>query len=235
MKSRVNFKRWAYFLFVPILISSCLDQGDPVELPPVAHVSLYHASPNAPALDLYVEHTRINQQIVNYANSISYTRFRVGERHFRITPYNGFNTLHESSHTLEADKIYSIFITNSVSNMSTLMVEDKWSTPSSGNVGLRSLHLSPDLGAVRIKISREGKEYIQNGSFEQINDFEELEAGQYTIEVISDLTGQTLLSAENMELRNGRIYTLLIRGFQTPTEGSSNGLALQLLTNYNTL
>jgi len=227
--------RWIYFLILPLLITGCLDQPDPVELPPVAHVSIYNSSPDAPGLDLYVENTRINHQAVNYSNRINYTRFRTGERFFRLTPFNGFNTLHETSLTFEADKVYSLFITNTVSNMSTLLVEDRWNAPAAGNTKLRSLHLSPDLGEITMRISREGSELIQSGAFEQINDFEELSSGVYSIEVISTITGEILVSADHLELQNGRIYTLLLRGFHTPVGGSTNGLALQLLTNINTL
>ncbi|HSJ66269.1 MAG TPA: DUF4397 domain-containing protein [Anditalea sp.] len=226
--------RWSFLLLFPLLIS-CLDEGDPIELPPVAHVSIYNASPDSPGLDLYVENTRINHQAVHYSNRINYTRFRTGERFFRFTPFNGFNTLHEASHTFEADKIYSLFITNTVTNMTTLLVEDNWSTPASGHAKLRSMHLSPDLGEVTIRMSREGTELEKTTTFEQINEFEEVEAGLYSIEVISPITGEILVSANNMELQDGRIYTVLIRGFQTPEGGATNGLTLQLLTNYNTL
>ena len=233
--SIVKYLKKGAFIFILPLLFSCLDQGDPIELPPVAYLSIYHASPDAPGLDLYVENTRINHQAVFYSNRINYTRFRTGERFFRFTPFNGFNTLHENSHFLERDKIYSLFITNTVSNMSTLLIEDNWTTPASGNAKLRSLHLSPDLGEVNIRLSREGGEVTQNGSFELVSNFEEVTAGVYSIEVISPVTGEILVNANNMELFDGRIYTLIIRGFQTPVGGSTNGLALQLLTNYNTL
>jgi len=226
-----SFGRWACLLVVPLLITACLDQGEPVELPPVAHLSIYNASPDAPALDVYVENTRINHQGVDYSNRINYTRFRTGERFFRFTPFNGFNTLHESSHTLEADKVYSMFVTNTISNVSTLLVEDRWSTPEAGHAKLRSLHLSPDLEGANIRLFREGSELVQSGIFEQVNDFEDIEAGVYTIEVTSPITGEILVNAENVEIRNSRIYTLLLRGFQNPTGGSTNGLALQLLAN----
>jgi len=230
-----KFIKWLTFLCLPLLIASCLDEGEPVDLPPVAHVTIYNASPDSPGLDLYVENTRINHQAVGYTNRINYTRFRTGERFFRFTPFNGFNTLHETAHTFEADKIYSMFITNRVSNMSTLLVEDRWSTPAAGQAMLRSLHLSPDLGEVSIRILREGSELVQSGAFEQVNDFEALEAGDYTVEVISPITGEILVSAENVALNDGRVYTLLVRGFHIPEGGETNGLALQLLTNYSSL
>ena len=230
-----KISKWLTILCMPLIISSCLDQGEPVELPPVAYVTIYNASPDAPGLDLYVENTRINHQALEYSNRINYTRFRIGERFFRITPFNGFNTLHETSHTLEPDKIYSMFITNRAANMSTLLVEDRWSTPAAGQLMLRSLHLSPDLGEVRIRLRKEESELIQNGVFEMINDFETLQTGSYTIEVISPITGEILVSADNVVLHEGRIYTLLLRGFHTPEGGATNGLALQLLTNYSSL
>ena len=234
-KLRKNMIRIMCLGLIPLAITSCLDQGDPVVLPPVAHVSIYHASPDAPGLDVFVENTRINQQAINYSNRINYSRFRTGERFFRFTPFNGFNTLMETSHTFEADKIYSMFITNTLSNMSTLLVEDKWRTPAAGNASLRSLHLSPDLGEINIRIYKDGGEFTQSGVFEQINEYEEIPSGMYTIQISSPLTGEILISANNVELRDRRIYTLVVRGFQSPEGGSTNGLALQLLTDYNNL
>lgn len=227
-----NLKNWTCIFGLLLIFTSCLDQRDPVELPPAAHVLFYHASPDAPNLDVYVENTRVNTQPLFYTSSIPYRSFGIGERFFRLTPFNAFNSLLETTHTFEADKIYSMFITNDAANLSTLLVEDRWSTPASGTANLRSVHLSPDLGDVTIRINREEREILQPGSFKVVSDYDSLEIGIYTIEVISAETNEVLVSANNVQFQNGRIYTLVLRGFQNPGDDNRQGLSLQLITNH---
>lgn len=215
-----------------LFITSCLDnnfEGQPI--PPSAFLSIYHASPDAPALDIYTEASRINNNPLEYSASFPYSAFYVGDRKLRFNPYNAANTLLETEFTLEQDKVYSMFLVNKAAELDAVKVEDNWEEPDSEKAQIRLAHLSPDTGDIEVILNENDLFFGEKNGYLEITDFESLDKGEILVTLKSKESGETLLTVDEIEINGNRVYTLVVRGFSDPSNGNNN-LSIQLITNY---
>jgi hypothetical protein len=214
-----------------LLMTACFDNDEGQPIPPSAFLSIYHASPDAPNLDIYTEATRINNNPLEYSATFPYSPFFIGNRKLRFKPHNAVNILLETEFTLEQDKVYSLFLVNKATELDALKVEDIWDEPNSEKAQVRLAHLSPDTEDIEVMINEQSLPFGEKNEYLEITDFEELEKGKTKVTVKSKATGEVLLTVNEIEIRGNRVYTLLVRGFSNPANGNNN-LSLQLLTNY---
>ncbi|MEX2511928.1 MAG: DUF4397 domain-containing protein [Cyclobacteriaceae bacterium] len=110
-----------YFRYAPAIIlglivgvvSGCdVGDDDPIPLPEISYVGLYHASPDAPPLDVIMENGRINYYPLRYADYTNYLNFYAGERTMRVSPVNASNVVLDTTFTFETEPAYSLFYVN---------------------------------------------------------------------------------------------------------------------------
>lgn len=209
----------------------CLPDENNRPLPDAAFVSIYHGSPDSPDLDIYTESRKINQSPLRFGESLPYSQFFIGKRRLRFTPHLAVNTLFESEFTFEKDKVYSLFLVNNVSKLEVLQAEDKWSEPDADHAQIRLAHLSPDVREIEVVLNGNIKFFGERIDFREISEFKKIQRGKYSLEVRSKATGAVLVRSNEIDLRGNRVYTLVIRGHETPIN-NSNPLSIQLITNF---
>lgn len=214
-----------------LLMTACFDNDEGQPIPPSAFLSIYHASPDAPHLDIHTEATRINNNPLEYSTTFPYSPFYIGNRKLRFKPHNAVNVLLETEFTLEQDKVYSMFLVNKAAEIDALKVEDVWEEPTSENAQIRLAHLSPDTDDIEVLINDESLPFSEKNEYLEITDFESIANGKIKVTLKSKVSGETLLTVNEIEIRGNRVYTLVVRGFSNPANGNNN-LSLQLLTNY---
>ena len=211
-------------------LSGCLDDDnkavDPV---PVGYVSIYHASPDAPALDVIVDDKRVNSEPFDYSDYSGYLNFYTGARNVKFSVVNASNALLDTTLSVEEDKAYSIFVINRLSSIETLVVSDSIITVPAGKAVVRFVHLSPDAPAIDVTENTGGAAWFTNTSFKQATDFKEVDAGSYSFKIKAAGTDNVLLSADNIDLRSGGYYTIVTRGFSSPPTGNTNVLSVEVL------
>jgi hypothetical protein len=214
-----------------LLMTACFDDDEGQPIPPSAFLSIYHASPDAPSLDIYTEAARINNNPLEYSTSFPYSPFYIGDRKLKFNPHNAVNSILETEFTLAQDKVYSMFLVNKVAEIDAIKVEDIWEEPDSENAQIRLAHLSPDTEDIIVQINEELLPFGEKNEYLEITDFESMEKGTIKVTLKSKISGETLLTVNEIEIRGNRVYTLVVRGFSNPANGNNN-LSLQLLTNY---
>jgi len=234
--SRASLNKITLLLFSVAAISFTGCQDDEFVAPdpvPASYVSFYHGSPDAPDLDIQLENQVINSQAFKYAAYSGYLTLTPGERNIKFTPVNAANAFIDSILTFEKDKVYSLFAVNKQQNMELLVIQDSVKTPATGKAGLRIIHLSPDAPAIDISSTgATGTSLATNLNFKGYTEFLELASGKYTLQAKAAGTGDVLLTAADLQLEEGKTYSLLIRGLATPPTGNTNGLSAQLVRNY---
>jgi len=237
MNTGKNNKNWgkAFGILLSLssvlLMTACLDNFEGQPIPPSAYLSIYHASPDAPALDIYTEASRINNNPLEYSATFPYSAFYVGDRKLRFNPHNAANTLLETEFTLEQDKVYSMFLVNKAAELDAVKVEDIWEEPDSEKAQIRLAHLSPDTGDIEVIINENDLLFGEKNVYLEITDFEALDKGEIQVTLKSKESGETLLAVDEIEISGNRVYTLVVRGFSDPANGNNN-LSIQLITNY---
>ena len=131
-----------------------MDDDDHVTQPiPVAYVSIYHASPNAPGVDVYVDERPVNT--LEFTDYTGYLNFFTGDRRFKINPFNASNALVDTTLTFDDGGFYSMFIVNDLAKIEALAVRDSASTPASGKAKIRFINLSPDSSPLDVTVNEE--------------------------------------------------------------------------------
>lgn len=213
------------------LLTGCMDNLDSPELPPAAYVTIFQGSSGAPAMDIYANQNRVNQNPVGYAEILPYSAFYPGMRDFRFSAFNSATSLLEKDFELKADSFYSVFVADEAPGIDAILVKDIWKEPTSEKAQLRFVHLSPDSEKVYVEISGISTPIVAESTFKSISDFEELNKGNITISIKSSETGETLIQSGTLELKGNRVYTLVLRGLNAEKTGDKK-LDIQLITNF---
>lgn len=209
------------------VLSSCLDNDDQEnQVLPVAYVSIYHESPNAPELDVFVDERPVNR--LEFTDYTGYLNFYTGDRNFKINPFNASNTLIDTTYNFVDGGFYSLFIVNNVSNVETLIVRDSASAPADGKAKVRFINLSPDAPALDVT-EGENTSLFSAQTFKDPSDFVEVNATSDSFAVKAAGSSDELLSADDISLRPGGFYTIIVRGFANPPSGNNNGLSIEVV------
>ena len=213
-----------------VFMMSCLDDdnADTVQPVPVSYVSIYNASPDAPALDVIVDSKRVNAYPFDYTDYSGYLNFYTGERNFTISSFNASNALVDTTLNLVQGNAYSLFLIDRVSSLETLLVRDSTAAPATGKAVVRFVHLSPDAPQVSVNVAGDSTELFTQTGFRSVTSFKEVDAKTYSFEV-KDANGNVLLNAKDVNLESGGYYSILVRGFATPPAGSNNALSVEVI------
>lgn len=209
------------------VLSSCLDNDDhESQVLPVAYVSIYHESPNAPELDVFVDERPVNR--LEFTDYTGYMNFYTGDRNFKINSFNASNTLVDTTYNFVDGGFYSLFIVNNVPTVETLIVRDSASTPGEGKAKVRFINLSPDAPALDV-IEGESTSLFSAQSFKNASDFVEVNATTDSFAVNAVGTTEELVSVKDVNLNSGGFYTIIVRGFANPPSGNTNGLNIEVI------
>lgn len=219
------------FIAGSLLLTSCLDDIESPELPPAAYVSIFQGATDAPAMDIFANQNRVNQNPVQYTQVLPYSAFYTGNRDFRFSAFNSATSLLEKKFELKADSVYTVFISDKTEGIDAILVKDVWEEPTEEKAQLRFVHLSPDAEEVYLEMSGSTTPLVSDSNFKSVSDFKELNKGNVTLTVKSSETGETLIQSGTLELKGDRVYSLILRGLKSESTGDKK-LDIQLITNY---
>ncbi|MBW7465769.1 hypothetical protein ABID22_001847 [Pontibacter aydingkolensis] len=214
-----------------MFLAACDDDDDLDLLEDNAQVMVIHASPDAPAVDLYVDDAKVNTSALNYPGNTGYLDVEEGTRNFKVTPAGAGvgSAVINANVPLEEDQAYSVFAINTVSNIEALVLEDDLTEPASNMAHVRFVHLSPDAPAVDIAVQN-GPVLFSNIAFKGSTAFTPVTAGTYTLEVRPSGSTTAVLTPL-VQLSSGVIYTIFAKGFLTPPANNNNTLGAEVIIN----
>lgn len=214
-----------------LVLASCdLDNDtDGIQPVPVAYVSLYNASPNAPALDVVVDNRQITTYPFEYADRTAYLRFYTGTRNIKVTPRGASNVAVDTTVTLKADKAYSLFVADEYDKASLLVFMDSVAASSAGKAFVRVINLSPDAPAVSLGEKGASGVMAANVGFKQGSAFTQVNAKTYDLEIAPAGNTNAALELPDIEFREGAVYTVVVRGYSTPPSGNNNVLSAEVI------
>ena len=201
--------------------------SEPVE---VAYVSIYHAAPGAPALDIAVDGRMINTNPLEYTAYSGYLNFFTGNREIKFHSANANSAVIDTTFNFEDGKAYSLFAINTASDVEALLVVDSAAAPAAGKAMVRFINLAPDAPAFDLAHGADaGTTLFAANGFKGATAFQEIAADTYDFQVRSAGSSNAVVSAGDVEILPGRFYTIITRGFVSPPEGNTNILSLEIL------
>lgn len=178
-----------------------------------AMVRVVHASPDAPAVDVYVDGQRAISNL-RYTEGTNYTVLPEGSRRVQVfaagTGPNGRAVI-DAPVTVQGGRAYTIVAANVLTRIEPLVITDDLTPPAAGKSHIRVIHAAPDAPAVDVAVQG-GPVAFRNAAFKAATPYAPVDAGSYVFEVRPTGTTTAVLTTSPTPLAAGRLYTVFAMG-----------------------
>jgi hypothetical protein len=175
-----------------------------------ARVRVVHASPDAPAVDVWVN-DGVAFSNAPFKGITDYAALDTGTYNVKVVPTGATEpVVIEADLALEA-KDYTVVAVGKLADIEPLVLVDNNSAPAAGKAHVRFVHASPDAPAVDIAV-KDGPVLFGNVSFKEVGDYLPVDAGTYDLEVRLAGTDTVALAVPGLALANGTVYTVFAMG-----------------------
>lgn len=198
-------------LAMALNITSCNREETPIVN--TAKLMVVHTSPDAPGVDLLVDNTKVNSSALTFPNNTGYLTVLEGTRNLKVNVTGTSTTVINADVPFTKNTSQTLFAIDSVSKISTLLLNDNLAAPAAGKAHVRFVHLSPNAPAVDIALANAGAVVFPNVAFKGSTAFTPLDAGTYNLEVRVANTTTVALPLPGIVLEAGKIYTVFAKGF----------------------
>lgn len=173
-----------------------------------AKLRVVHASPDAPAVDVYVDGDLTLEDVPFKADS-GYLEIPGGTYNVEVfaagSEYAEGEAVLQADLTVEAGAAYTVAAANLLESIEFVVAEDSMEV-TEGQTKVRVGHLSPDAPAVDVGLI-DGDALFSGAEFPGITDYAELDAGTYDLEIrLPD--GTQVLPLEGTELAADTVYSI---------------------------
>ncbi|MFZ5988483.1 MAG: DUF4397 domain-containing protein [Bacillota bacterium] len=176
-----------------------------------SYIRVLHASPNAPAVDIYANDILIARNL-SYRGFSNYLPVPPGRYNVRIYPAGQkINPVLNTSITVPERSIQTAAAIGLVPQLSLQVVNDPVIPTVPGRVLVRFVHFSPNAPSVDITLSG-GSPVFQDVEYREVTDYVPINPGTYTLYARIAGTGQQILYVPNITLKADRFYTVYAVG-----------------------
>lgn len=174
-------------------------------------VRVIHASPDAPAVDVWVDGQAALTNVP--FNTISgYLNLTAGNHQVQVVPTGKTEpAVISATLNLAADKDYTVIAAGKLAEIAPVVLEDNNAAPAAGKAHVRFVHLSPDAPAVDIAV-KGGPVLFGNVVFKGVGAYTPVDAGTYDLEVRPAGKTDVVLPVAGLKLDAGTIYTVFAMG-----------------------
>lgn len=177
-----------------------------------ARVRVVHASPDAPAVDVWVNGA-VAFSNAPFKGITDYAALEPGAYNVQVSPTGAAEPIVINADLdLAAETDYTVVAVGLLSEIEPLVLIDNNSAPAAGKAHVRFVHASPDAPAVDIAVANGGPVLFSNVAFKGIGDYLPVDAGTYDLEVRLAGTSTVALSVPGVALADGTVYTIFAMG-----------------------
>ncbi|MFC2015379.1 DUF4397 domain-containing protein [Chloroflexota bacterium] len=177
-----------------------------------ARVRVVHASPDAPAVDVWVNGA-VAFSNAPFKGITDYAKLEPGSYSVQVTPTGATEPIVIDANLDLATKTdYTVVAVGQLANIEPLVLIDNNSAPAAGKAHVRFVHASPDAPAVDIAVANGGPVLFSNVPFKGVGDYLPVDAGTYDLEARLAGTDTVALSVPGVALEEGTVYTIFAMG-----------------------
>lgn len=229
-----NSRRWAGMVgmmcLLAVSLSSCLKNSSTNVQPPIALLSVINASPDAPALDFYLNDNKANAYPFGFGNGLDYLSAYTGKRNATFTIAGTKTAYKADTLTLNQNRYYSLFLANTAGHEEFVVLSDTINKPADTKAAIRFINLSPDAPAADLVI-KNGATVVANKSYKGFSGFVPVTATKYTLEIRQAGTTTVLATLTDVPLNNGSLYTVWLQGLAAAGVPDAKKLGAKIQTN----
>ncbi|MBY6037569.1 DUF4397 domain-containing protein [Fictibacillus nanhaiensis] len=198
MKKFVGIALTAFMLLGLMATGAAANSND-------ALVRIVHASPDAPAVDVYVN-GKPAVKGASFKTATEYIPLAAGPHKVEIfAAGTTSNPVISQELTVEGGKAYTVAAANTLKNIELVVAEDALRV-TNGKAKVRVGHLSPDAPTVDVGVI-DGPTLFSGASFKTITDYKELDPNTYRLEIRTP-DGKQILGLSGTKLDANTIYTI---------------------------
>ncbi|QHE52410.1 DUF4397 domain-containing protein [Pontibacillus sp. HMF3514] len=183
---------------------------DQNESPQQSYVRAFHASPNAPAVDIYVNDQKLLEN-VQYKQTSDYIPVMPGTYRIKITPTGQSQEVLSQDVEVPSNAAITLAAAGNDENLTLVPYQDD-RNPVQGEAKARFIHLSPDAPAVDIAV-KGGDILFSNVNFKQSTEYKTLSPITVDLEVRPAGSNQVVLTIPNVKLDENQIYNIVAVGY----------------------
>ena len=194
-----------------VLVLTLALAGSALAADGMARIRVVHASPDAPAVDVWVNGA-IAFDNAPFTGITDYASLTPGSYQIQVSPTGATDPIViDATLDLAADMDYTVVAVGELANIEPLVLIDNNSSPAAGKAHVRFVHASPDAPAVDIAVAG-GPILFSNIAFKEVGDYLPVDAGTYDLEVRLAGTTTVALSVPGVMLQDGTVYTIFAMG-----------------------
>jgi hypothetical protein len=178
-----------------------------------AMIRVVHASPDAPAVDVYLNGQRAIANL-KFTEGTTYAAVPEGSYRVQVFPAGtgpSGTAVINATLDLKGSTAYTVVAANVVSKIEPIVLTDNLAAPAAGKAHIRVVHASPDAPAVDVAI-KGGPVAFSNASFKAATAYAPVDAATYQFEIRPTGTTTAVLTTDPTMLAAGRIYTVFAMG-----------------------
>ncbi len=175
-------------------------------------VRVVHASPDAPAVDVWVDGA-VAFEGAPFKGITPYATLTEGMHNFQVVPSGATEpVVIEADLDLQMDQDYTVVAVGQLENIEPLVLADNNAPPAEGKAHVRFVHASPNAPEVDIAVADGGPVLFGNVEFKEASDYLPVDAGTYDLEARLAGTEDVALSVPGVVLEEGTVYTIFAMG-----------------------
>jgi hypothetical protein len=177
-----------------------------------AKVRVVHASPDAPAVDVWVNGKKTLSDVPFFTAS-GYLDLPAGSYDILVVPAGKTEpaVIDAKGVKVEGGKAYTIAAVGKLANIKAAIFVDNLTAPAAGKAHVRVIHASPDAPAVDVKVAN-GPTLIPGLAFPTASDYLPVDAGSYDLQVTPAGQSAVVLDLKGTKLEAGKIYDVFAVG-----------------------
>ncbi len=210
--------RWSMVAMVAAVLIAivAIPNGVRAQSADTGRVRVMHASPDAPAVDIFVDGQKAVTALA-FPKDTGYVSLPAGARNVKVfvSPSAGTGTpALEATLNVAKGKDYTVLAVGELakSTLALLPLEDNNATPAAGNAHVRLIHASPDAPAVDVVVAGSATKLFANVAFKGVGAYTPVPAGTYNLDVKVASSGATAKSVTGLALTARTVYTVVAVG-----------------------
>jgi hypothetical protein len=177
-----------------------------------ARVRVVHASPDAPAVDVWVNGA-VAFSNAPFQGITDYAELEPGTYNVQVTPTGATEpVVINADLELATMTDYTVVAVGQLAAIEPLVLVDNNSAPAAGKAHVRFVHASPDAPNVDIAVADGGPVLFGDIPFKGVGDYLPVDAGTYDLEARLAGTDTVALSVPGVALADGTVYTIFAMG-----------------------
>lgn len=176
-----------------------------------SYIRVFHASPGAPAVDIYANGNLIVKDVA-YKKFSQYLPVPSGNYNIRVYPSGQTtNPLINTNVFIPENTVFNVAVIGTLPNITLYPIPEPTTAQNFGRPCVRFVHLSPNAPGVDVKLS-DGTILFSSVGYKDITNYACIPSGTYTFAVSPNGTDNTVLTLPNIKLDPNNYYTIYAVG-----------------------